>query len=98
MSRNQLLYGLIAGATIFLGLPVALFRRISQRTYGFLNAVSTGILIFMLVEIMGKSLEAIEELLEPAHSGYPVMHTVWSFSAQLMAGLVLGLLGMVFFE
>ena len=54
--------GAIAGATIFLGLPIALLKKTGPKLRGFLNAVSTGILIFILVEIMGKMLESIEEL------------------------------------
>jgi zinc transporter ZupT len=98
MNRTQLLYGLVAGGTIFLGLPVAFLRKISKKTSGFLTAVSTGILIFLLVDIAGKSLESIEELLEPARASAAMMLQVWAFSAELLAGLAIGLLGMAYFE
>lgn len=98
ISRIQLCYGLIAGGTIFLGLPVALLPRLSDKTRGFLNAISTGILIFLLVEITGKSLEGIEELIISASNGYQPLISAGLFAGELLGGLALGLLGMVYFE
>src|SRR3989338_6703997 len=95
---TEILLGLIAGSTIFLGLPIALLPKISDKTRGFLNAMSTGILIFILVEIMGKVIEWVEELFESAASGFPTLTPALSFSAILLAGLAAGLLGMVYFE
>lgn len=90
--------GLIAGVTIFLGLPVALIPNISNRTRAFLSSISTGILIFLLVEIMAKIVEWLEELFEAARSGYPTLGDAVSLSAVLLLGLAAGLLGMVYFE
>lgn len=95
---THVVYGLIAGATIFLGLPIAKAPVVSKRTKGFLNAVSTGVLLFILVEIMGKSLESIEDLLQSAQGGYPQLANALTFSAMLLLGLLLGLVGMVAFE
>src|SRR3989338_6177995 len=95
---TEILLGLIAGSTIFLGLPIALLPKISDKTKGFLNAMSTGILIFILVEIMGKVIEWIEELFESAASGFPTMGSALSFSVILLLGITVGLLGMVYFE
>lgn len=94
----QITLGLLAGGTIFLGLGVAMLPRISERTRGFLNAVSTGILLFLLVEIMGKVIEWIEELFESAGAGYPTLADATQFSAILLGGLALGLLSMIYFE
>ena len=58
--------GALAGGTIFLGLPIARLRTVSVKTKAFLNAVSTGVLIFLLVEMGGHLLEGIEELVEQA--------------------------------
>lgn len=90
--------GLLAGITIFFGLPVARLQRISDRTRAFLNALSTGILIFLLVEILAKGLEAIEEAVEHAAEGAAAWSTVWPTAGLLVAGLALGLLGLVWFE
>lgn len=95
---TQITLGLIAGGTIFLGLSVALLPKLTEKTRGFLNAVSTGILIFMLVEIMGKVLEGIEELFEAARGGYPQLGNALAFSSLLLLGLGIGMLSMVYFE
>ena len=63
--------GLIAGITIFLGFPIARIKSVATRTKALLNAISTGILIFLLVEIAGHVLEEIEELIERAAAGQP---------------------------
>ncbi|MBI3549741.1 MAG: ZIP family metal transporter [Elusimicrobia bacterium] len=95
---TQVLLGIIAGGTIFLGLPIALLPDISSRAKGFLNAMSTGILVFLLVEIVGKVLEQLEELFQSASHGYPTLPDALTFSSLLIVGLALGLLGMVYFE
>lgn len=95
---TQIWLGMIAGGTIFLGLPIALLPTIPNRTKGFLNAMSTGILIFLLVEIIGKIVEPLEELFESAAGGFPTLHDAVALSALLIAGLAAGLLGMVYFE
>lgn len=91
--------GLFAGATIFLGLPVAKIRTLSPTTKAFLNAISTGILIFLLVEITGHVVEQIEEMVETwatgaGGSGWIVTQYLGLF----VAGFSMGLLGLVFFE
>ncbi|MBV8371678.1 MAG: multicopper oxidase domain-containing protein, partial [Candidatus Eremiobacteraeota bacterium] len=43
--------GAIAGFTIFLGLPIARARRASAQTIALLNALATGILLYLVVEI-----------------------------------------------
>lgn len=90
--------GAIAGATIFLGLPIALLKKTGPKLRGFLNAVSTGILIFILVEIMGKMLESIEELFGAALGGFPQMNNAVLYSLLLVLGLSAGVLGMSYFE
>jgi len=46
------LLGAIAGATIFLGLPVARIRGLPTAVQGVLNAFATGILVFLLWDIL----------------------------------------------
>ena len=95
---GRLFLGLLAGGTIVLGLPVARLRRVSPKTKGFLNAISTGVLIFLLVEIAGHLLEDIEELIEGA-VGRGIALTDAARSGSLFAlGFSIGLLGLVYFE
>lgn len=90
--------GLLAGGTIFLGLPIAKLTKVSAKTKGFLNALSTGILIFLLVEITGHLIEEIEELVEGAVVGGGGTGLAWRYGGLFVLGFSLGLLGLVFFE
>ena len=89
--------GAIAGLTIFLGLPVARLRGLDARAQGFLNALATGILVFLLVDILSKANEPVAAALEGLRSGKP--------AAQLAAlvivyatGMTVGLLGLTWFN
>jgi len=98
MTTDTWLLGLLAGGTIFLGLPVARLRNVTTKTKAFLNAVSTGILIFLLVEITGHLLEEIEELVEEAVEHGAAWTGAFRLGGLFMAGFSLGLLGLVYFE
>ncbi len=90
--------GLLAGATIFLGLPVARVKVVSIKTKALLNAIATGILIFLLVEITGHVLEEIEELIEDAAIGHTSLSEAIQLGGLFALGFAVGLLGLVFFE
>ena len=45
-------FGALAGATVFIGLPVARLRGLPRALQGFLNAFATGILVFLLWDIL----------------------------------------------
>ena len=85
--------GAIAGGTIFLGLPVARMHGLPRPVQGFLNAFATGILVFLLWDIL-------------AHAGGPVEAAIGSghrdqFAAMAVifaAGIAAGLLGLVYFN
>lgn len=95
---GQWLLGFIAGVTILLGLPVARLGKLSTKTKALLNAISTGILIFLLVEITGHLLEDSEELVEAALEGAATAGQALGFIGLFAAGFALGLLGLVYFE
>ncbi|MBI3318176.1 MAG: ZIP family metal transporter [Candidatus Omnitrophica bacterium] len=92
------LLGLLAGGTIFLGLPIARFSRVSSKTKAFLNAVSTGILIFLLVEITGHLIEEIEELVESAIGSGGNLSAALRYGGLFALGFSAGLLSLVYFE
>ena len=99
VSSEVVWLGLIAGGTIILGLPIARFQAASPKTKGLLNAVSTGVLIFLLVEIAGHLLEGIEELIEGAVGRAGVgAGEVWLAGGVFALGFAIGLLGLVAFE
>ncbi|MBI4313340.1 MAG: hypothetical protein HY594_00845 [Candidatus Omnitrophica bacterium] len=90
--------GLIAGITIFLGLPIAILPKLDMRARAFLNSLSTGILIFLLIEILGKVLEEVEEAFEHAQSFSASLSSAMPAAFLLVTGVGLGLLGLVWFE
>ena len=90
------LMGGIAGLTIFLGLPVARIRGISVRMQGFLNAVATGVLLFLLVEILSHANGAVEEAMGGIRSGHAAGFV--ALVAVYVVGIVVGLLGLIMFK
>ena len=90
--------GLLAGGTIFLGLPIARLRRVAPKTKGFLNAISTGVLIFLLVEMTGHLLENIEELIQGAVGRHIALTDAFRLGGVFAVGFSIGLLGLVYFE
>src|SRR5947199_39485 len=55
--------GAVAGGTIFLGLPVARMHGLPRAVQGFLNAFATGILVFLLWDILSHAGGPVEEAL-----------------------------------
>ncbi len=97
MGFGQLLVlGAIAGFTIFLGFPIAVFAA-RPRTRALFSSLSVGVLVFLLVEIAYKSLEMVEESTKAAFSGGGFAGPAL-LGAVLVAGLSVGLLGLTFFE
>src|SRR5207302_8582901 len=98
--------GAIAGATIFLGLPVARMRGLPTAVQGVLNAFATGILVFLLWDILSHAGSPIEAALNAARSnvlhGMPIAgYTPPSFpllAGIFVVGIGAGLLGLVYFN
>jgi zinc transporter, ZIP family len=66
---ETLLLGGIAGSTIFLGLPIARWRHAPLAVRGFLNALATGILIFLLWDVISGATQPIDAALQAAKHG-----------------------------
>src|ERR1044072_198225 len=64
-----LLLGAIAGATIFLGLPVARLQALTAATRAGLSALATGILLFLLWDVLSGAVDPIETALDARHWG-----------------------------
>jgi ZIP family zinc transporter len=88
--------GAIAGITIFLGLPVARMRGLSKGVQGFLNAFATGILIFILWDILSHASGPVEKALVSARAGSSAPF-VW-LAVIFAVGIGAGLLGLVYFN
>lgn len=92
-----LLLGALAGLTIFLGLPLAAIGGMSQRRKGFLNAVATGILIFLTVDVLSHAWRSAEDAAAGAFAGTaPIADAALSLAA-MFGGLAIGLLGLTFY-
>ena len=98
-STGIALLGALAGFTIFLGLPVGRLRATSVAARATLNAVATGILLFLFVDVLGHALNTVEDALVAATG--PDTGSWWDFwglAALAVAGVTVGLMGLIGFE
>src|SRR3989475_10116652 len=85
--------GAVAGATIFLGLPVARMRGLPKGVQGFLNAFATGILVFLLWDILTHAAGPVEVAVRQGPNGpFAAMAVIFA------VGIGAGLLGLVYFN
>jgi zinc transporter, ZIP family len=68
-TAHILLLGLIAGATIFLGLPVGRMHGLAPSTRAGLSALATGILLFLLWDVLTGAVDPIETALDARRWG-----------------------------
>jgi ZIP family zinc transporter len=84
--------GLIAGLTIFVGLPIARASKLSAYKVGLLNALAIGILLYLVVEIAQNAIIPISQSVTAWHNGagaFPV-----ALITVFVIGLLLGLVGL----
>lgn len=93
-----ILLGAFAGLTIYLGLPIAFLKHVSQSLKAFLNMIATGVLIFLLYDVVSKATDPINGLIGEfsAHGtgGPALLGDVFLF----LLGLGIGLVGLVYFN
>lgn len=92
-STSVVALGLVAGLTIFLGLPLGRVRAALPRTRVWLNALAIGILLFLLWDVLAHAWEPIDEGLANQDPG-----AVAGPGAVLAVGVAVGLLGLVYFD
>jgi ZIP family zinc transporter len=90
--------GAIAGFTIFLGLPFAVLQSFDVRKKAFLNALSIGILIFLVVDVFSHAWDEAGNLAINALSGNGSISDTVMVLVALIGGLALGLIGLAFYE
>ena len=88
-TSHILLLGAIAGATIFLGLPIGRMR-VGPAARAALSALATGILLFLLWDVLSQAVEPIDAALQARHWG----RFSW-LSALGAGGFAVGLLALV---
>ena len=84
--------GAIAGGTVFLGLPVARMHGLPKPVQGFLNAFATGILVFLLWDILTHAAGPVQAAVENRGGSFPAMAAIFAL------GIAAGLLGLVYFN
>ncbi|MFL5969517.1 MAG: ZIP family metal transporter [Gaiellaceae bacterium] len=94
MSTTQtLLLGAIAGATIFLGLPIGRMQGVSPATKAFLAATATGILLFLFWDVVSEAVGPVEEALTSGNDG----RFFW-LAFLLLGGFTVGLMSLVYYD
>src|SRR3954452_1413176 len=96
--------GAIAGATIFIGLPIGRMRGLSGSTRALLNAIAMGILLFLVWDVLTAARETVESHLgmvaKPAEDP-GTSEDLWGVlghAVLLAVGLGAGLLSLVYYD
>ena len=87
-----LLLGLIAGGTIFLGLPMGRVQNLGLRARAGLSAFATGILVFLLWDVISGAVDPIESGLDERDWG-----KFSGYAALGLAGFALGYLTLIYY-
>ncbi len=96
---NAAILGGIAGVTIFLGLPIG---RLGQRAVGvrsLLNAITIGVLLFLLWDVLTHAVEPVEAALTKAALDHTA--TWWPFiglGSLFLGGIIVGLVGLAAYD
>src|SRR5437763_15814052 len=93
-----ILLGAFAGLTIYLGLPFAFLKNSPQSLKIFLNMLATGVLIFLLYDVISKANEPIEQVLGQVRTEHTGQGTLFLDVALLVLGIGLGSVGLVYFN
>src|SRR5258707_8890882 len=94
MSTAQtLILAAIAGGTIFLGLPMARIKGLKVGVRASMTALSTGILIFLLWDVLSGGVEPVETALNAHHWG-----RFAALAALLAGGFTVGLMSLVYYD
>jgi ZIP family zinc transporter len=99
MSTGQILaLGAIAGCTIFLGLPLGRVRNVDVRWKAGLSAFATGILIFLLYDVLAHGVEPVEGALSAAVDEGGSWSYFVGLALVLAVGFAVGLLSLVYYD
>src|SRR5690349_22050258 len=94
MSTAQiLLLGAVAGLTIFLGLPVARMRSVTPPMKAFFTATATGILLFLLWDVLSAAVEPVESALRDGQNA-----RFLGLATLLAVGFSVGMMSLVAYD
>ena len=92
------LLGAFAGLTIFLGLPIARIKNVSPTLKTFLSMLATGVLVFLLFDVISKASDPINSALTQLHNYHTGGGALFADIFLMVVGLGLGLIGLVYFN
>src|SRR5207248_1725336 len=94
MSTAQILgLGAVAGLTIFIGLPIGRMHGLDAWLKCFLSSTATGILLFLLWDVLSAAVDPVESALTAGRDG----RFLW-LATLLAAGFSVGLLSLVYYD
>jgi zinc transporter, ZIP family len=93
-----ILLGAFAGLTIFLGLPLAFLKNIPQSLKIFLCMLATGVLLFLLYDVIQKASEPINAAIDLARTQHAGTVTLYLDIFLLIFGVGIGSVGLVYFN
>lgn len=92
------LLGAFAGLTIYLGLPLAFLKQTPQSLKIFLNMLATGVLIFLLFDVVSKASDPINAALEQVRAHQTGTGALSLDVSLFVLGIGLGSVGLVYFN
>jgi ZIP family zinc transporter len=93
--EQTVLLSAIAGATIFIGLPVGRLRNLSIRAQVMLTTAAAGVILFLIWDILSQAVEPVEAALEAARTGTGPVGDFAVAAGILGLSLAVGLLSIV---
>jgi zinc transporter, ZIP family len=99
MSELQTLaLGFFAGVTILIGLPIGRARSLGPGARSFLNALTIGILLFLVWDVLTHAFEPLNAALSSLHQGRGGLGQTVLDATIFIAGLTVGLGSLVLYE
>ena len=99
MSTAQIaVLGAIAGFTIFLGLPLARVRNLDLSLKAALSSMATGVLLFLLWDVLSHGVEPVEHALEGAVDEGKSWGRFAVLAGTLGLGITAGLMSLVYYD
>ncbi len=93
---ETLILGLVAGFTIFFGLPVAKLRNVAPQAMSLLNSLAIGVLFFLLFDVIKQASEPVEDSLHVWVTGGGDINNFVLLTLVFIIGITVGLVGLVY--
>ncbi len=93
-----ILLGAFAGLTIYFGLPLAFLKNIPQAVKVFLGMLATGVLVFLLYDVISKASDPINTALDEVRTHSTGVGIFYLDVFLLVFGIALGSVGLVYFN